>query len=353
MCNGCAPQDTTLVPNSQETLHDSTSTPTPVASVPQTLVENNQLVVVECLHESQPSSALESNGSKSPIKAQAPVQARNEKLRGEKSGKHDQYRYTPRMTDEEIKEIYKGSNVSVTPLFEKMLTASDTGKSGRLVLPKKCAEKFFPSIDDAQYHPIEIQDSEGKDWNFRLRMSPNNNSKMYLLEGFEPNVKSMKLAEGDTVTFSRLVPEGKLVSKGKRTSTTRKPNVVTAKGSVGSKRKTCEIGLNKNKRLEVVKRAPELVDSPRRSNVLSNVVEKGFERRTNKIWSMWSHYRYCHLNGSRSTPVIDLHARVQFASKLLVDPSTNHCANHQVVTQELQTETAKRLPASALRTIKT
>ncbi|KAI3775711.1 hypothetical protein L1987_45461 [Smallanthus sonchifolius] len=80
------PQDTTLVTNSQETLHDSTSTPTPVASVPQTLVENNQLVVEDCLHEAQLSLALESNGSKSPTKAQAPVQARNEKLRVKKVG---------------------------------------------------------------------------------------------------------------------------------------------------------------------------------------------------------------------------------------------------------------------------
>ncbi|KAI3775712.1 hypothetical protein L1987_45462 [Smallanthus sonchifolius] len=180
------------------------------------------------------------------------------------------------------------------------------GRVGASYYQKKCAEKFFRSIDDAQCHPIEIQDSEGKDWNFRLRMWPNNKSKMYVLEGFEPYVKSMKLAEGDTVTFSRLVPDGKLVignrkgmvipapskqvSKGKRTSTTRNPNVVigiqsdlvTAKVNVGSKRKTCEIGLT-GKSTEKNKRAPEVVDSPRGSNVPSNVVEKGFERRSNKL----------------------------------------------------------------------
>lgn len=32
------------------------------------------------------------------------------------------------------------SNSVVTPLFEKMLSASDAGRIGRLVLPKKCAE---------------------------------------------------------------------------------------------------------------------------------------------------------------------------------------------------------------------
>lgn len=32
------------------------------------------------------------------------------------------------------------SNSVITPLFEKMLSASDAGRIGRLVLPKKCAE---------------------------------------------------------------------------------------------------------------------------------------------------------------------------------------------------------------------
>ncbi|KAG6477264.1 hypothetical protein ZIOFF_066517 [Zingiber officinale] len=34
---------------------------------------------------------------------------------------------------------------SITPLFEKMLSASDAGQIGRLVLPKKCAEVFLRS----------------------------------------------------------------------------------------------------------------------------------------------------------------------------------------------------------------
>jgi hypothetical protein len=32
------------------------------------------------------------------------------------------------------------SNTVITPLFEKMLSASDAGRIGRLVLPKACAE---------------------------------------------------------------------------------------------------------------------------------------------------------------------------------------------------------------------
>lgn len=37
------------------------------------------------------------------------------------------------------------SQTTITPLFEKMLTASDVARIGRLVLPKKCAE-VTPSV---------------------------------------------------------------------------------------------------------------------------------------------------------------------------------------------------------------
>ncbi|KAK9071524.1 hypothetical protein SSX86_010093 [Deinandra increscens subsp. villosa] len=275
MCNGCAPPDTALVASTQET------TPT--------FVDNNQIIDIEHLHES--------NGSTSTTKARAQVPAApNEKPdHPGKSRKHEGYRYTPRMTAEELGKIFKGSNAEVIPLFEKMLTASDMGRTGRLVLPKKCAEEFFPTIDDAQAYPIKIQDTQGKLWKFNLRTWPNSNSRMYVLEGFEPYGKSMGLSEGDTVTFCRLVPEGKLVignrkapsppsqdkvttttnkevSNGKRISTKRKRNVVRneqsglviVEGGVGSKRKTCETGVTgkgtnkKNKRLAIE-------DSPRGS----------------------------------------------------------------------------------------
>lgn len=36
--------------------------------------------------------------------------------------------------------ILSSSNSTVVPLFEKVLSASDAGRIGRLVLPKACAE---------------------------------------------------------------------------------------------------------------------------------------------------------------------------------------------------------------------
>ncbi|KAI3697947.1 hypothetical protein L6452_31053 [Arctium lappa] len=120
-------------------------------------------------------------------------------------------RYMPKLTDQELKQISRGSKTKVTPLFEKKLTASDAGRIGRLVLPKRCAEAYFPPVLEPLGEPLIIQDVEGKDWELNFRFWPNNNSRMYVLEGFSPLVKSMDLEEGDTVTFSRLEPEGKLV----------------------------------------------------------------------------------------------------------------------------------------------
>jgi len=39
--------------------------------------------------------------------------------------------------------VCSSSNSTIVPLFEKMLSASDAGRIGRLVLPKACAEVIF------------------------------------------------------------------------------------------------------------------------------------------------------------------------------------------------------------------
>eukprot|EP00250_Pteridium_aquilinum_P000944 c11126_g1_i1 orf=127-2415(+) len=101
---------------------------------------------------------------------------------GEGRGKNQMLpRYWPRMTDQELRQLTtQDSNTKVTPLFEKVLSASDAGKIGRLVLPKACAEAYFPPISQAE-------------------------------EGITPCIQSMNLQAGDTVIFSRLDPEGKLL----------------------------------------------------------------------------------------------------------------------------------------------
>ncbi|XP_023540682.1 B3 domain-containing transcription repressor VAL2 isoform X2 [Cucurbita pepo subsp. pepo] len=120
-------------------------------------------------------------------------------------------RYWPRITDQELQQISGASNSTVVPLFEKMLSASDAGRIGRLVVPKACAEAYFPPISQPEGLPIRIQDIKGKEWVFQFRFWPNNNSRMYVLEGVTPCIQSMQLQAGDTVTFSRMDPEGKLI----------------------------------------------------------------------------------------------------------------------------------------------
>ncbi|KAL4189964.1 hypothetical protein AMTRI_Chr08g209650 [Amborella trichopoda] len=130
-------------------------------------------------------------------------------------------RYWPRITDQELQQISGDSNSTIVPLFEKVLSASDAGRIGRLVLPKACAEAYFPPISQPEGLPLKIQDAKGKEWVFQFRFWPNNNSRMYVLEGVTPCIQSMQLQAGDTVTFSRIDPERKLVMGfRKATSTT-------------------------------------------------------------------------------------------------------------------------------------
>ncbi|EYU27908.1 hypothetical protein MIMGU_mgv1a019385mg, partial [Erythranthe guttata] len=125
-------------------------------------------------------------------------------------------RYRPQIVGEEFQQISSDSKTVITPLFEKMLSASDAGRIGRLVLPKKCAEAYFPLITQPEGLPLSILDVKGNEWMFQFRFWPNNNSRMYVLEGITPCIQSMQLQAGDVVTFSRLEPEGKLVMGGRK-----------------------------------------------------------------------------------------------------------------------------------------
>ncbi|KAL8106514.1 B3 domain-containing transcription repressor VAL1-like [Apium graveolens] len=120
-------------------------------------------------------------------------------------------RYWPRITDQELEKICGDLNSTIVPLFEKVLSASDAGRIGRLVLPKACAEAYFPPINQSEGVPIRMKDIKGKEWTFQFRFWPNNNSRMYVLEGVTPCIQNMQLQAGDTVTFSRIDPEGMLV----------------------------------------------------------------------------------------------------------------------------------------------
>ncbi|KAJ6416517.1 hypothetical protein OIU84_002390 [Salix udensis] len=176
------------------------------------IVENGNAGIIG---DEQPQ--LESKGVDSSVDGQT----RNGRPRIDARGKSQLLpRYWPRFTDEELQQISGNSNSVIKPLFEKMLSASDAGRIGRLVLPKKCAEAYFPPISQPEGLPLRVQDSKGKEWIFQFRFWPNNNSRMYVLEGVTPCIQNMQLQAGDTVTFSRLEPEGKLVMGFRKASST-------------------------------------------------------------------------------------------------------------------------------------
>lgn len=133
--------------------------------------------------------------------------------------------YWPRVTGLELQRISRTPKSVVTPLFEKLLTASDADlKLGRIVIPKKCAEAFFPDISEPQGLPMKFLDTEGKEWEFYFRFWPNCGSKMYVLEGLRDYMISMKWQAGDIVTFYRMEPEGKMVMGLRKTSPGKPPH---------------------------------------------------------------------------------------------------------------------------------
>ncbi|CAI5513960.1 unnamed protein product, partial [Closterium sp. Naga37s-1] len=88
-------------------------------------------------------------------------------------------------------------------LFEKLLTASDTNHLGRVVLPKKPAERFLPQMESKEGILIIVEDSIGGQWCFRYRFWPNNRSRMYVLEHAGDYIRKYGLTAGDTISFLR------------------------------------------------------------------------------------------------------------------------------------------------------
>jgi len=62
-------------------------------------------------------------------------------------------------------------------------------------------QAYFPPISQPEGLPLRIQDVKGKEWMFQFRFWPNNNSRMYVLEGVTPCIQSMQLQAGDTGIF--------------------------------------------------------------------------------------------------------------------------------------------------------
>ncbi|KAL2317369.1 hypothetical protein Fmac_031245 [Flemingia macrophylla] len=125
-------------------------------------------------------------------------------------------RYWPKMTDHEMEQLSERMKCTVVPLFEKTLSVSDAGRIGRLVLPKSCAETFFPPIEESEGLPLQMLDVMGNEWTFQFRFWPNNNSRMYVLEGITTCMQVLQLKAGDTVIFSQMDNSGSKYAFGYR-----------------------------------------------------------------------------------------------------------------------------------------
>ncbi|XP_039026503.1 B3 domain-containing protein Os07g0563300-like isoform X2 [Hibiscus syriacus] len=139
-----------------------------------------------------------------------------------------QYRYSPKISSEELREICRQSKSSLVPLFEKELTFSDAEfRNGRLLLPKRCAEAYFPKTSGQQGIFLTVQDTNGNAWELHFHYWTNSCGKMYVLEGLRDYKIQMQWEAGDTITFYKREADGQLVMGFKKN----KAPVVVVKSS--------------------------------------------------------------------------------------------------------------------------
>ncbi|OIT30074.1 PREDICTED: B3 domain-containing transcription factor FUS3-like [Nicotiana attenuata] len=83
-------------------------------------------------------------------------------------------------------------------LFDKQLQNSDVSSLRRIVVPKKAAERYLPTLEIKEGFPITMDDMDGIHvWSFRYRYWPNNSSRMYVLENTGDFVQTHGLRQGD------------------------------------------------------------------------------------------------------------------------------------------------------------
>ncbi|KAI7727849.1 hypothetical protein M8C21_013784 [Ambrosia artemisiifolia] len=89
-------------------------------------------------------------------------------------------------------------------LFSKKLQKSDVGVLKRIVLPKKPAETHLPALIAKEGIVLEMDDMDGMNvWCFKFRFWPNNNSRMYVLEGTGDFAEEHELQVGDYIMLYR------------------------------------------------------------------------------------------------------------------------------------------------------
>ncbi|KAK6934323.1 hypothetical protein RJ641_034478 [Dillenia turbinata] len=74
------------------------------------------------------------------------------------------YNNWPKISDEDLERIPRNYNSFIVPLFEKRLNHEDASTElGRILLPKVCAEAYFPKVTGPQGVFIHAHDIEGRE----------------------------------------------------------------------------------------------------------------------------------------------------------------------------------------------
>ncbi|PWA97243.1 B3 domain-containing transcription repressor VAL1 [Artemisia annua] len=95
---------------------------------------------------------------------------------------------------------YCHPNAVLIPLFAKLASASDANvRISRLIIPKDYAKAYFPAVSDYQKIPVNIVDTDGKQWDdIYFRCWPSRSSKTYVLTGLRAFIISKNMEKGDT-----------------------------------------------------------------------------------------------------------------------------------------------------------
>ncbi|KAF8096561.1 hypothetical protein N665_0306s0018 [Sinapis alba] len=103
------------------------------------------------------------------------------------------------------KDLYRFSssdNNKLRVLLVKHLKNSDVGSLGRIVLPKREAERNLPELSTKEGMIVEMRDADSmQNWSFKYKFWSNNKSRMYVLENTGEFVTKKRVEIGDFLTI--------------------------------------------------------------------------------------------------------------------------------------------------------
>ncbi|CAL5325558.1 unnamed protein product [Camellia sinensis] len=104
-------------------------------------------------------------------------------------------------------------------LFQKELQTSDVGSLRRMIVPKKAAEDYLPTLTEKEGFFVRMDDMDGLHvWSFKFRYWPNNTSRMYVLENTGEFVNTHALKQGDYMMMYQDQQNQNFVIRGRKAS---------------------------------------------------------------------------------------------------------------------------------------